>query len=48
MFSSATIIARKIGGAVLAGAAALCVSMLCGLALVFTLVLAAPLNRLRR
>jgi hypothetical protein len=48
MFSSLKIIARKIGGVVLAGAAALCVSILCGLALAFALILAAPLNRLRR
>jgi hypothetical protein len=47
MLASARHIARGAGQAALAAAAAVSVSAICGAALVFTLVCAAPLHRLR-
>ena len=47
MFSGAKIIVRGIGQAVLAAAAAVCISMICLAALAFTLFCAAPLHKLR-
>ena len=47
MFAPVNTIMRHAGGAAFAAAAAICVFMLSGLALVLTLVLAPPLKRLR-
>jgi hypothetical protein len=47
MFASLNAILRKMGQAALAAAAILCVLAVSGLALVLTLILAAPLRRLR-
>ena len=46
MFASVNAILGKMGQAVLAAAAILCVLAVSGLALVLTLILAAPLKRL--
>ena len=47
MFAAVNTILRRAGLAILAAAAAVCVHVLSGLALVLALILAAPLKRLR-
>jgi hypothetical protein len=47
MFAFARYIAHGVGQAALGAAAAVSVSVICGAALVFTLVCAAPLHKLR-